>query len=271
MNSSDSEVVAAILQSAGMVRTDDIHSASLIAVNTCAIRDNAEAKVWQRLYVFRAIRLASPTSKHWRPSTPTHRPIVAVLGCMAERLKEKLLDHDGLVDLVVGPDAYRDLPRLIDSIEGGTSSTAMNVQLSLDETYADIAPVRQGSSTTSAYVSIMRGCDNLCSYCIVPFTRGRERSRDPHSIIDEVRRLSAAGYKEVTLLGQNVNSYNFTPDRQLSSTKAALTRASSTSPVDRSLSSTSLPSSMPSVRWTLRCGFASLRLIPRMCLLRCCG
>ena len=228
MNTADSELVASVLQSAGMARTDDVHSASLIAVNTCAIRENAEAKVWQRLHVFRAIR--TPTSHFKRVKTlpsssspPSSRPLVAVLGCMAERLKDKLLDHDGLVDLVVGPDAYRDLPRLIDAVQGGSTSTAMNVQLSLDETYADIAPVRGKGSGVSAFVSIMRGCDNLCSYCIVPFTRGHERSRDSASIVDEVRRLSDEGYREVTLLGQNVNSWRQTEERRLSDSKAALT------------------------------------------------
>ena len=229
MNTSDSEIVESILQSAGMRRAADPSSASIIAVNTCAIRENAEDKVWQRLFYFRALRSPSPHSKHRRssPSPPPSRPLVVVLGCMAERLKDRLLDHGGLVDIVVGPDAYRDLPRLIDSVSPSSSSpsspTAMNVQLSLDETYADITPVRASSSSLSAYVSIMRGCDNLCSYCVVPFTRGHERSRPPLSIVDEVRQLSAAGYKEVTLLGQNVNSYNHTHDHRLAPTRAART------------------------------------------------
>ena len=236
MNSSDSEIVESVLQSAGMRRVDDIAQASLIAVNTCAIRDNAEAKIWQRLHVFRSLRYPSPLkadrtrqgyttrSQQWQPSfEQSARPLVAVLGCMAERLKDKLLDEQQLVDIVVGPDAYRDLPRLIDAIDVAGQANAMNVQLAMDETYADITPVRAGGSTTSAFVSIMRGCDNLCSYCIVPFTRGRERSRDANSIVSEVRALLDAGYREVTLLGQNVNSYNWTSDHKLAPTKQAKT------------------------------------------------
>ena len=236
MNSSDSEIVESVLQAAGMRRVDDVSQASLIALNTCAIRDNAEAKIWQRLHVFRSLRYPSPhkvdrtrhgfntRSPHWQPPFErSARPLVAVLGCMAERLKDKLLDEQQLVDIVVGPDAYRDLPRLIDAIDVAGQSNAMNVQLAVDETYADITPVRAGGSTTSAYVSIMRGCDNLCSYCIVPFTRGRERSRDADSIVSEVRGLLDTGYKEVTLLGQNVNSYNWTSERKLAPTKQAKT------------------------------------------------
>ena len=236
MNSSDSEIVESVLQAAGMRRVDDVSQASLIAVNTCAIRDNAEAKIWQRLHVFRSLRYPTPQkvdrtrhgyvtrSQYWQPAfDQSARPLVAVLGCMAERLKDKLLDEQQLVDIVVGPDAYRDLPRLIDAIDVAGHANAMNVQLAVDETYADITPVRAGGSATSAYVSIMRGCDNLCSYCIVPFTRGRERSRDASSIANEVRSLLDAGYKEVTLLGQNVNSYNWTSERTLAPTKQAKT------------------------------------------------
>ena len=236
MNSSDSEIVESVLRAAGMRRVDDVSQASLIALNTCAIRDNAEAKVWQRLHVFRSLRYPSPQkidrtrhgyatrSAYWQPAfEQSARPLVAVLGCMAERLKDKLLDEQQLVDIVVGPDAYRDLPRLIDAIDVNGQANAMNVQLAVDETYADITPVRAGGSSTSAYVSIMRGCDNLCSYCIVPFTRGRERSRDANSIVSEVRALLDAGYKEVTLLGQNVNSYNWTSERKLAPTKQAKT------------------------------------------------
>ena len=251
MNTSDSEIVEAVLTTAGLTRAQQPQDAAVILVNTCAIRENAEARVWQRLHVFRSLS-RSPQHRAARaaaaaalepdtsvpaaslfPSSsaprrpPPQRPLVAVLGCMAERLKDKLLQHDGLVDIVVGPDAYRDLPRLISAVwgeEGRSGGSAMNVQLSLEETYADIAPVRPASAR-SAFVSIMRGCDNLCSYCIVPFTRGRERSRDADSVLDEVRQLSRSGCREVTLLGQNVNSYNHTTagTRRLSASKQAMT------------------------------------------------
>lgn len=196
MNTADSEIVESVLQAAGMTPTSDLSQAQLILVNTCAIRENAEQKIWDRLYVFRSL------SQSKRKAI---RPLVAVLGCMAERLKHQLLEVDGLVDIVVGPDAYRDLPRLIESADSG--EVAVNVQLSLEETYADLAPVRRSTNTVNAFVSIMRGCDNMCSYCIVPFTRGRERSRSSTSIIQEVRSLSEQGFKEIMLLGQNVNSY----------------------------------------------------------------
>ena len=212
MNESDSQIVHSVLRSAGLSAVDDIADAQVVLINTCAIRESAEQKVWSRLEYFRSVR---------RRKSAAARPLVAVLGCMAERLKTRLLDADKLVDIVVGPDAYRSLPDMIRAADMG--ETAVNVQLSLDETYADIAPVRTSSNGLSAYVSIMRGCDNMCSYCIVPYTRGRERSRDADSIVDEVRALSDSGVKEVTLLGQNVNSYNFTTQRQLAPTKAAAT------------------------------------------------
>eukprot|EP01134_Creolimax_fragrantissima_P007072 CFRG7072T1 len=199
MNVSDTEVVWAILKNTGYERTEDINSANVIFIMTCAIREGAEHKVWGRLDFFRSIK--RKRKKNNDPSTLK----VAVLGCMAERLKTKLLVSGKAIDLVVGPDAYRDLPRLLSVVEGGQQ--AANVQLSLEETYADITPVRMTSNSVSAFVSIMRGCDNMCSYCIVPFTRGRERSRPMDSIIAEVRNLSESGVKEVTLLGQNVNSY----------------------------------------------------------------
>jgi len=170
--------------------------ADIIFVNTCAIRDNAERRVWDRLSQLKSMRR----------SDRKHKRVVGVLGCMAERLKSQLLESDKLVDLVVGPDAYRSLPALLAEVDGG--QTAMNVQLSLEETYADITPVRMASNNLSAFLSIMRGCNNMCSYCIVPFTRGRERSRPIASILDEVRQLSDQGVKEIVLLGQNVNSYN---------------------------------------------------------------
>jgi len=268
MNVSDSEIVASVLRSHDYVMTDAPEDADAILVNTCAIRDGAEAKVWHRLRQLRAIKAARTRANRRaakraaqdvsgvfedESGAKSKVPVVGVLGCMGERLKEKLLERDGLADLVAGPDAYRDLPRLIDAARGDevdalaggrpSSSAAsvgadadaalavatekkkrnenenenasrdfssvMNVQLSVDETYADIAPVRKSDATQNptAFVSIMRGCDNMCAFCIVPFTRGRERSRPFSSIVDEARRLSREGYKEVTLLGQNVNSY----------------------------------------------------------------
>lgn len=196
MNVNDSEVMMSVLESAGYDATDDVNGANVILINTCAIRDKAEAKIWQRLAYFRS--LGNGKKK-------TEKPVVGVLGCMAERIKEKLLEADRLADIVAGPDAYRDLPNLIDAVVG-TGEKAMNVQLSVEETYADIIPVREAGSH-SAFVTIMRGCDNACAFCIVPYTRGRERSRDLASIMYEVRLLSEQGVKEVTLLGQNVNSY----------------------------------------------------------------
>jgi tRNA A37 methylthiotransferase MiaB len=221
MNESDTEIVTAILEGSGLTYTSELEAADVILANTCAIRENAEQKVWQRLYSFRALRRDVPQKD---------RPVIGVLGCMAERLKTKLLDPPTkgdktltLCDLVVGPDAYRDLPRLITLIKDGYDgdndeadmesagangpATAANVQLSLDETYADITPVRKNTES-SAYVSIMRGCNNMCAFCIVPFTRGRERSRPYDTVLSEVRQLRDQGVHEITLLGQNVNSYH---------------------------------------------------------------
>jgi tRNA-2-methylthio-N6-dimethylallyladenosine synthase len=195
MNFADSEIVASILQAEGFGATRDVETADLILVNTCSIREKAEQTVRQRLTVFRQ-------SKKQRPGL-----LVGVLGCMAERLKEKFLEQEQLVDLVVGPDAYRSLPALVKAAEDG--QRGVDVLLSREETYADIAPVRLGSNGVSAYVSIMRGCNNMCSFCVVPFTRGRERSRDAASIVAECQGLFEAGYREVTLLGQNVDSYHF--------------------------------------------------------------
>lgn len=193
MNFSDSEIVASILQEAGFQNTTNYQEANLILINTCAIRDNAEQRVRNRLKEFNSIK--------------KHRPeaMVGVLGCMAERLKEQLLEEEKMVDLVVGPDAYRTIPTLVDEAESGQK--AVNVLLSKEETYADINPVRLQSNGVSAFISIMRGCDNMCSFCVVPFTRGRERSRDPQSIVLEARDLFDRGFREVTLLGQNVDSY----------------------------------------------------------------
>ena len=198
MNFSDSEIVASILNEEGFGATRNVEEADLIFLNTCSIREKAEQTVRKRLTEFRKL-------KKNRPGT-----LVGVLGCMAERLKAKLLEEEKLVDLVIGPDAYRTLPQLISEADGGQK--AVNVLLSRDETYADISPVRLNSNGITAFVSIMRGCNNMCSFCVVPFTRGRERSRDAESIIKECTDLYEAGYKEVTLLGQNVDSYYFVPE-----------------------------------------------------------
>ena len=193
MNFADSEVVASILEQNGFGSTRDIEIADLILINTCSIREKAELTVRKRLTEFRKLKQQKPGM------------LVGVLGCMAERLKSKLLEEEKLVDLVVGPDAYRTLPDLI--FEAGTGQKAVNVLLSRDETYSDISPVRLNTNGISGFVSIMRGCNNMCSFCVVPFTRGRERSRDAFSIIAECRDLFEKGYKELTLLGQNVDSY----------------------------------------------------------------
>ena len=194
MNFSDSEIVASILTDEGFSTTPNIEEADVVFVNTCSIREKAEQTVRNRLKVYNAIK------KKQNPGM-----VVGVLGCMAERLKEKFLDEEKLVDIVVGPDAYRDLPNLIGEVDEGRK--AVNVILSKEETYAEISPVRLGGNGITAFVSIMRGCDNMCSFCVVPFTRGRERSRDPESIVKECQQLITDGYKEVTLLGQNVDSY----------------------------------------------------------------
>ena len=193
MNFSDSEIVASILHKEGYKTTVKLEDADLVLVNTCSIRDKAEQTVRKRLQKYNAVKRQNPKMK------------VGVLGCMAERLKSKFLEEEKIVDLVVGPDAYKDLPNLIAEIEDGHS--AVNVLLSKEETYGDIAPVRLNSNGVTAFVSITRGCDNMCTFCVVPFTRGRERSRDPQSILAEINDLRLKGYKEVTLLGQNVDSY----------------------------------------------------------------
>ena len=195
MNFSDSEIVASIMTGIGYETTKVIEEANVIFLNTCAIRDNAELKVWARL---REIK---------KNKKRNHELIVGVLGCMAERLKDQLLEKEKLVDIVVGPDSYRDLPNLLASAESGQK--AVNVLLSREETYAEISPVRLGSNGINGFISITRGCDNMCSFCVVPFTRGRERSRDPESIVNEAKQMFDMGYREVTLLGQNVDSYLF--------------------------------------------------------------
>lgn len=195
MNFADSEIVASILADDGFETTSNYLEADVVFINTCSIRDNAEQRVRNRLKQFGHLKRANPEM------------VVGVLGCMAERLKAKFLEEEKLVDVVVGPDAYRDLPQLIGRVDEGNK--AVNVLLSREETYADISPVRLNSNGITAFISIMRGCDNMCSFCVVPFTRGRERSRDPHSIVKEAEELIAHGYKEVTLLGQNVDSYKW--------------------------------------------------------------
>ncbi len=193
MNFSDSEIVASILAKQGYNTTQKLEEADLVLVNTCSIRDKAEQTVRKRLEKYNSVKKINPNMK------------VGVLGCMAERLKSKFLEEEKIVDMVVGPDAYKDLPNLLQEVEEGRD--AVNVILSKEETYGDISPVRLGGNGVTAFVSITRGCDNMCTFCVVPFTRGRERSRDPQSIIKEVNELAAKGYKEVTLLGQNVDSY----------------------------------------------------------------
>jgi len=200
MNFSDSEIVASILAKEGYETTGDVSQADLVLLNTCAIRDNAEQRVRKRLQQMNGMKRQNPGL------------VIGVLGCMAERLKSKLLDEEHLVDLVVGPDAYRDLPQLVEQADEG--SRAVNVLLSREETYADVSPIRLNSNGVTAFISIMRGCDNMCSFCVVPFTRGRERSRDPESIAHEAAYLFDQGYREVTLLGQNVDSYRWNLNRK---------------------------------------------------------
>jgi tRNA-2-methylthio-N6-dimethylallyladenosine synthase len=193
MNFSDSEIVASILAKEGYGTTRNLEEADLVLLNTCSIRDKAEQTVRKRLDSFNKLKDEHPNMK------------IGVLGCMAERLKSKLLDEEKLVDMVVGPDAYRDLPNLVRELDGGRK--AVNVLLSKEETYADVSPVRLGSNGVTAFISITRGCDNMCTFCVVPFTRGRERSRNPQTIVEEAQDLWSKGYREITLLGQNVDSY----------------------------------------------------------------
>jgi tRNA-2-methylthio-N6-dimethylallyladenosine synthase len=229
MNFADSEVVASILHENGFGATKNAEEADLIFINTCSIRDKAEQTVRRRLQQFRGF-------KKQRPAL-----LVGVLGCMAERLKAQFIEEEKLVDLVIGPDAYRTLPGLIEEAEGGQK--AVNVLLSRDETYADIAPIRLDSNGVTAFVSIMRGCNNMCSFCVVPFTRGRERSRDAASIINECKDLFEQGYKEVTLLGQNVDSYHFVDEQNNETVSFAMLmeRVALISPLLRVRFSTSHP------------------------------
>ncbi len=195
MNAGDTEIVVSLMQDEGYFYTDRVEEADIVLVNTCSIRDNAEQRVWGRLSELRRYRKAKPSL------------ILGVIGCMAERLKESLIESEYGVDIVAGPDAYRDLPRLVREVEAG--GKGINVLLSREETYAEVAPVRLDKNGVSAFISIMRGCNNYCSYCVVPYTRGIERSRDPKTILAEAKTLFENGYREVTLLGQNVNSYKF--------------------------------------------------------------
>lgn len=229
MNFNDSEIVASILNKEGFGATRDVEEADLVLLNTCSIREKAEQTVRKRLTEFRSIKRAKPGF------------LVGVLGCMAERLKSKFLEEEKLVDLVVGPDSYRFLPSLIE--EASTGQKAINVLLSREETYADISPVRLNSNGVNAFVSIMRGCNNMCSFCVVPFTRGRERSREPQSIIAEATDLFQRGFREVTLLGQNVDSYYFVDEQRDETITFAilLAKVAAISPLLRVRFSTSHP------------------------------
>jgi tRNA-2-methylthio-N6-dimethylallyladenosine synthase len=227
MNIADSEVVVSILSKAGFTATTDIREAGLILINTCSIRDNAEQRIWGRL---KDIGHLKKRNKELR---------IGIIGCMAERLKEKLLETEKLVDIVVGPDAYRELPVLIEEAEAGHK--AVNVLLSREETYADISPVRMDKNGVSSFVSIMRGCNNMCSYCVVPYVRGAERSRNPESILREVEELFENGYREVTLLGQNVDSYKWDNGGNVVGFPELLERVANVNPLLRVRFSTSHP------------------------------
>jgi tRNA-2-methylthio-N6-dimethylallyladenosine synthase len=227
MNVADSEVVVSILSDAGYEHTENIKDARLILINTCSIRDNAEQRIWGRLKAISHLKKQKKDLK------------IGVIGCMAERLKEKLIETDQLVDIVVGPDAYRDLPLLV--IEAGKGHKAVNVLLSREETYADISPVRMDKNGVSSFVSIMRGCNNMCSYCVVPYVRGAERSRNPESILREVKELFEMGYREVTLLGQNVDSYNWKNENNITGFPGLLEEVALVDPLLRVRFSTSHP------------------------------
>lgn len=230
MNVADSEVVASIMQMDGYTVTENYEEADAVFINTCSIRDNAEQRVINRLEHFNIMR-----------KKRRHNMILGVLGCMAERVKNELLENHN-ADLVVGPDSYLDLPNLVGLAERGEK--AINVELSKTETYKDVIPVRIGGNHLSGYISIMRGCNKVCSYCIVPYTRGRERSREPESILNELRDLAAKGFKEVTLLGQNVNSYHFKNEKEDVDFTALLELAATTAPQMRIRFSTSYPTDM---------------------------
>lgn len=223
----DSEVVVSILSESGFSTTNNINDAGLILINTCSIRDNAEQRIWGRLKAITHLRKKKKDLK------------IGIIGCMAERLKEKLLETEHLVDMVVGPDAYRELPALVAEAEEGHK--AVNVLLSHEETYADISPVRMDKNGVSSFVSIMRGCNNMCAYCVVPYVRGAERSRDPESVLREVNDLFRMGYREVTLLGQNVDSYSWKKDGEETGFPQLIEKAALVSPLLRVRFSTSHP------------------------------
>jgi tRNA-2-methylthio-N6-dimethylallyladenosine synthase len=228
MNVNDSEVVVSILGKNGYILTDKAENADLIFINTCSIRENAEQRVRGRLDHFRKVKIQNPEVK------------IGVIGCMAERLKEQLLDEEKMVDLVIGPDAYRDIPALLET--AGSGEKAVNVILSREETYADIMPVRLDKNGVTAFVSITRGCNNMCAYCVVPYTRGGERSRDPESILNETKDLFNKGYREVTLLGQNVDSYRWQqPDGEITGFTELLEAVAAINPLLRVRFATSHP------------------------------
>ncbi len=243
MNFADSEIVAAVMRNAGFATTSSADEADLIFLNTCAIRDNAEQKVRNRLKHLNALKRQKPEL------------LVGMLGCMAERLKTKLLEEEKVVDIVAGPDAYRDIPKLVEEAESGQK--AVNVFLSREETYADISPIRLNSNGVTAFVSIMRGCDNMCSFCVVPFTRGRERSRDPHSIVRECTDLFNEGYREVTLLGQNVDSYKWSEELKVKSEELGTDDNSSLSTFNSSLSFAGLLELVAQIHPDLRVRFST--------------
>jgi len=227
MNVVDSEVVASILQQHNFQLTEEISEADLVLINTCSIRDNAEQRIWSRLRDFRQIKRENDQVS------------VGIIGCMAERLKEKLLEEEEVVDLVVGPDAYRELPALLEEVEQGQKG--INTLLSMEETYGDIRPVRMDKNHVTSFVAIMRGCNNFCAYCVVPGTRGRERSRDPETIIKETRGLVEKGYREVTLLGQNVNSFRWEEGKEIVTFEKLLERVAQIYPLLRIRFATSHP------------------------------
>jgi tRNA-2-methylthio-N6-dimethylallyladenosine synthase len=227
MNMADSEVVVSILSDHGYEHTDDIKEAGLILINTCSIRENAEQRIWGRLKAIGHLKRKNPGI------------VIGMIGCMAERLKEAAIEKEHLVDMIVGPDAYRDLPFLIAEAESGHK--AVNVLLSREETYADIAPVRMDKNGVTSFVSIMRGCNNMCAYCVVPYVRGAERSRDTESVLNEVRDLLNKGYREVTLLGQNVDSYRWKADDHIIAFPELLEKAALVNPLLRIRFSTSHP------------------------------
>jgi tRNA-2-methylthio-N6-dimethylallyladenosine synthase len=227
MNVADSEVVVSILSSHGYEHTDDIQKAGLILINTCSIRENAEQRIWGRLKDIGHLKRKNNTI------------VIGLIGCMAERLKEKVIEQEHLVDLIAGPDAYRDLPSLIQEAESGHK--AVNVLLSREETYADISPVRMDKNGVTSFVSIMRGCNNMCAYCVVPYVRGAERSRDPESIMNEVNDLWTKGYMEVTLLGQNVDSYGWKSEDHTTGFHELLEKVALINPLLRVRFSTSHP------------------------------